>query len=316
MLQFLVRRFLAMVPIVVLVSIISFAIVQVLPGDVALAILGEERARNEAAYEQVRSDLGLDRPLPVRYLAWIGSALTGDLGTSYRTREAVSEALARRLAPTLQLALISLVIGVAIGIPLGVVSATNRGGWLDSTSTLLALWSVAIPNFWLGILLIYLFSITLGWLPPSGYVSFLEAPIESLKLMIMPAIALGTGLAGVVLRQTRSAVLEVLGDDYIRTARSKGIRNAAVLNKHALRNALIPVITVIGMQLGRLIGGTVTVEIVFSIPGMGRLAADTIYFRDFPVLQGIMLITALAVLIASFVTDVVYSFIDPRIQYA
>lgn len=315
MFTFLLRRFIAILPVVFLVSVISFGIVNVLPGDVALAILGENQARNQDAYQRVKEELGLDRPVLSRYISWVGSALSGDLGTSYRTREPVLSGVVRRLGPTAQLALMSVAIAVVVGVPLGILSAVYRGRLLDNFSTFIALWGVAIPNFWLGIILIYIFSIWLRWLPPSGYASIFEEPLASLRLMLMPSIALSTGLTGVILRQTRSSMLEVLGEEYVRTARSKGLSALAVLRKHALRNALVPIVTVIGMQLGRLVGGTVTVELVFSIPGMGRLAADTIYFRDFPVLQGIMLVTALAVLLASLATDIIYSIVDPRIQY-
>lgn len=315
MFSFLLRRVVAIFPIVFIVSVISFGIVNVLPGDVALAILGENQARNEDAYQRVRKELGLDRPVLDRYIRWVGSALSGDLGKSFRTNEPVLSGVVRRLGPTTQLALMSVVIAVVIGVPLGILSAVYRGRLLDNISTLIALWGVAMPNFWLGIILIYVFSVWLRWLPPSGFVPIFEDPMTSLRLLLMPSIALSTGLTGVILRQTRSSMLEVLGEDFVRTARSKGLSAPSVLWKHALRNALVPIVTVIGMQLGRLVGGTVTVELVFSIPGMGRLAADTIYFRDFPVLQGIMLITALAVLLASLVTDIIYSVVDPRIQY-
>ena len=241
--------------------------------------------------------------------------MSGDLGTSIRTREPVAEAVLRRLSPTLHLTTLALIIAVAVALPIGITSAVRQRTWFDSAGTLFALAGLAIPNFWLGILLVYLFSIWLDWLPPSGFVPIWEDPLRSLQLLLMPSLALATGLMAIVLRQVRSAVLEVMREDYVVTARSKGLAERRVINVHALRNALIPVITVIGLQIGRLFGGAVTVEIVFSIPGMGRLAVDSIFFRDFVMVQAIMLVLALAVLIASLITDVIYAVLDPRIRY-
>lgn len=315
MVTFTLRRTLSMIPVIFLITIIAFGIVQVLPGDVALAVLGEEFARDEQAYEAARERFGLDDPLVVRYADWIIGAMQGDLGTSYRTSEPVTQALLRRLLPTAQLVAMSLVVALVVGLPMGILAATRPNTLFDAIGTFAALFGVAIPNFWFGILMVYVFSIWLNWLPPSGFVPIFEAPLASVRAMLMPSIALGTALAAVVVRQTRSALLEVLGEDFVRTARSKGVRGWVVVTKHALRNALIPVVTVIGMQVGRLFGGTMTVEIVFSIPGMGRLAVDSIFFRDFQVLQGIMLVTALAVMLASLLTDILYAVLDPRIQY-
>ena len=232
-----------------------------------------------------------------------------------RTGEPVGSSVLRRLVPTLQLTIMSLFIALVVALPIGIISAVRRGSWFDTIGTVFALSGLAIPNFWLGILLIFVFAVWLRWLPPSGYVPFVEAPWRSMSLMLMPALALATGLMAIVLRQVRSAVLEVMREDFVNTARSKGLSERRVINKHALRNALIPVVTVIGMQLGRLFGGAVTVEIVFSIPGMGRLAVDSIYFRDFATLQAIMLVTALAVLAASLIADILYAYLDPRIRY-
>lgn len=315
MIVYVVRRVLTMIPVIVLISIATFSLVLILPGDPALAMLGEDGARDEARYQALRSELGLDRPVVVRYLDWAGRAVKGELGTSIRTGEPVAAAIVRRLAPTLQLTIIALVIAVVVALPIGIASAVRQNSLFDSVGTVFALSGLAVPNFWLGILLIIVFAVWLRWLPPSGYVPFWEDPLQSLKLMIMPALALSTGLTAVILRQTRSAVLEVMREDYVTTARSKGLANKTVVNKHALRNALIPVITVIGMQTGRLFGGSVTVEIVFSIPGMGRLAVDSIFFRDFLTLQGIMLVMAMAVLAMSLLTDVLYALLDPRIRY-
>lgn len=315
MIAFIVRRAAMMVPVIALISAIAFSIVQLLPGDSALAMLGEDGARDQARYQALRRELGLDQPVLLRYLGWAGRAVTGDLGTSLRTGEPVAAAIGRRVVPTLQLTLLSLIIAVAVALPIGIVSAVRQGGWFDSIGTFFALSGLAIPNFWLGILLIFVFAVWLRWLPPSGYVPLWEDPLRSLLLMLMPAVALATGLMAVVLRQVRSAVLEVLREEYITTARSKGLEERVVIRKHALRNALIPVVTVIGMQIGRLFGGAVTIEIIFSIPGMGRLAVDSIFFRDFVTLQGVMLVMALAVLLTSLAADMTYAYLDPRIRY-
>jgi peptide/nickel transport system permease protein len=312
---FIARRVLGMLPVVVLISMMTFSLVLLLPGDAALAILGETGARDEARYQTLREQLGLNDPIPVRYVNWVGNALRGDLGTSIRTREPVAEAVLRRLSPTLHLTFFALLIALVVALPIGITSAVRQRTLFDSIGTVFALGGLAIPNFWLGILLIYVFSIWLRWLPPSGFVPIWEDPLQSLRLLLMPSIALATGLMAIVLRQVRSAVLEVMREDYVTTARSKGLSEPRVINKHALRNALIPVITVIGLQIGRLFGGAVTIEIVFSIPGMGRLAVDSIFFRDFVTVQAIMLVLALAVLAASLVTDVLYAVLDPRIRY-
>lgn len=315
MLVFIARRLVGMLPVVFLISVITFSLVLLLPGDAALAILGESGARDASRYEALRAQLGLDDPVPVRYMSWVKNAVAGDLGTSIRTAEPVAQAVFRRLTPTLHLTFLALLIAVAVALPIGILSAVKQRTFFDSVGTVIALGGLAVPNFWLGILLIYLFSLWLKWLPPSGFVPIWEDPVQSLRLLFMPSLALATGLMAIVMRQVRSAVLEVMREDYVTTARSKGLGETRVIGKHALRNALIPVITVVGLQIGRLFGGAVTIEIVFSIPGMGRLAVDSIFFRDFVMVQAIMLVLALAVLVASLVTDVLYAVLDPRIRY-
>ena len=311
---YLIKRLSSAIVVVVLVSIIAFLIVSVLPGDAAVAILGEEAGRDAARYEVLRQQLGLADPIHIRYLRWIGGVLGGDLGVSLRTGEPIGPAILARAVPTVQLAIFSLLIAITIAIPVGVVSAVHYRRPIDNAGTLLALTAVATPGFWLGIMLVMLFSVHLRLLPPSGYRPFFENPIESLRLMLMPAIALSSGLVGVLIRQVRSAVLEVLGEEYITTARAKGLRGRQVLYGHALRNALLPVVTLIGLQLGSIFGGAATIETVFSIPGLGRLTVDSIFFRDFTMLQALMLVLALTVLAASLITDLVYSQIDPRIR--
>jgi peptide/nickel transport system permease protein len=314
MLAYLSRRLAAAAVVVVLVSVIAFLIVSVLPGDTAAAMLGEQGARDTARYTALRQELGLDRPVVLRYLDWVSQAARGNLGRSLRTGEAIGPAILARAVPTVQLALMALLISVVIAIPVGVLSAVYYRRPPDHAGTLFALTAIATPGFWFGIMLIMLFSVKLRWLPPSGYKPFLADPAGSLRLMLMPSLALATGFTGVLIRQVRSSVLEVLSEDYITTARAKGLSRRSVLFGHALRNALLPVVTLIGLQLGHLFGGAATIETVFSIPGLGRLAVDSIFFRDFTMIQALMLVLALTVLAASLVTDLVYSRIDPRIR--
>jgi|LSQX01.1.fsa_nt_gb peptide/nickel transport system permease protein len=313
--KFVVRRLISVVPLVFLVCLVSFIVIQILPGDAAMALLGEEQIRDDATYEALRKELGLDRPIYVQFISWLGEIVAGDFGKSARTGEPVLQALTKRFAPTAQLTIMSLILGSCIGFLTGLMPALKPNSMYGSICSIGSLVGVAIPNFWLGLLMIYLFSLRLGWLPPSGYVPFSQDPEQSLRLMVMPAIALGTSFAAVIQRQTKAAIAQVLSEDYVRTARSKGLRELTVIVKHALKNAAIPVLTVIGMQVGRLFGGAVTVEIIFRIPGIGRLAVDSIHFRDFRMLQGVVIVMALAVLATNLLVDFLYTFLDPRIIY-
>ena len=314
--RFVIRRLLAMIPTILAVSMIAFSIMLLLPGDPALAILVEQRANDRQAYEALRKDLGLDRPIHIQYLDWAGKALRGNLGISVRNGQPVMEGILQRLPVTMMLTLCAMAIGLLVALPVGIISAVKPNSKLDVAGTLFAMSGVAIPDFWLGIVLIFLLAVTLRWLPPSGFVSPFEDAGTCLKLMIMPAFTLSTGLAAVITRQTRSALIEVMQQDYIVTARAKGLHELLVVERHALKNALIPVLTVIGLQTGRLFGGAAVVETIFSIPGVGRLAVDSIYYRDFPMVQGVVLVLAMAVLIANLITDVLYAGIDPRIRLA
>jgi len=304
-----------MIPTILAVSMVAFSITFLLPGDPALAILGEQRANDRQAYEALRKDLGLDRPIHIQYLDWVGKAVRGNLGISVRNGQPVMEGILQRLPVTMMLTLSAMAIGLLVALPVGIISAVKPNSKLDVAGTLFAMSGVAIPDFWLGIVLIFLLAVTLRWLPPSGFVSPFEDAGASLKLMIMPAFTLSTGLAAVITRQTRSALIEVMQQDYIVTARAKGLRELLIVERHALKNALIPVLTVIGLQTGRLFGGAAVVETIFSIPGVGRLAVDSIYYRDFPMVQGVVLVLAMAVLIANLITDVLYVGIDPRIRF-
>jgi peptide/nickel transport system permease protein len=316
MAPYLFRRLLYFIPVIFLVTVVVFAITMLLPGDPALAFLGEANMRDKVAYEAMRKELGLDRPLPVQYAIWLGKAVQGDLGRSVRTHEAVTAALAARLPVTIELAAVSLGIALLIAIPVGIVSATRPNSKLDTVATVMAVSGVALPEFFVGILLIYVFAVGLQLLPPSGYVPLAAGLWPNLKSIILPALSLGLALNAVTMRQVRASLIEVMGEDYITVARAKGVSEGAVIRVHALKNAMIPVITVIGLQVGRLFGGTVVVETIFAFPGMGRLAADSIFFRDFPALQGVVLVMALAVLVCNLLTDMLYAYVDPRIRYA
>jgi len=316
MAPYLVRRLLYFIPVIFLVTVVVFLITMMLPGDPALAFLGEANIHDKVAYEAMRKELGLDRPLPVQYVIWLGRALKGDLGRSIRTHEAVLDALVARLPVTLELAAVALLIALVIAIPVGIISATRPNTKVDSVATVMAVSGVALPEFFVGILLIYLFAVGLRWLPPSGYTPLSMGTWPNLKSILLPALSLGLALNAVTMRQVRASLIEVLQEEYVTVARAKGLPEREVIRVHALKNAMIPVITVIGLQIGRLFGGTVVVETIFAFPGMGRLAADSIFFRDFPVLQGAVLVMALAVLACNLLTDLLYAYVDPRIRYA
>jgi peptide/nickel transport system permease protein len=315
MATYILQRVLQMIPVMVLASIISFSIIFLLPGDPALLILGDQLASDRAIYEAKRAELGLDRPLPIQYLDWLGKTVRGDLGTSTRDRQPVTQGIRERLPVTMQLAGMSMLLAILIAIPAGIISALKPGSKWDIVSSLVAFGGIAVPNFWFGILLIYLFAVFLRWLPPSGYVPFSEDPVQNLTRMLMPALTLGLGLSAVLMRQTRSSLLEVLHQDYMTTARAKGLGQKVVVMRHALKNALIPVVTVLGLQLGLVFGGSVITESIFSIPGIGRWAVDSITTRDFPVVQAVSLVMAVGVLLANLLADVAYAYIDPRIHY-
>ena len=313
MILFAFRRLLTTLPTLLVVTIIVFGIVRVLPGNPARLLLGEEATPQLVA--ELTREMGLDRPVPVQYMSWLGGVLRGDFGNSIKDNTSVGRLILEKLPTTLELSLLATLVSVLIALPAGIITAARRGGFTDGAITVLALSGVSLPNFFLGILLIYLFSIQLGLIPPSGYVTPLENPLENLRLMILPAITLGVGAAGALTRFLRGAMLEVLSQDYIRTARAKGVMGRVVLYRHGLRNALIPVITIFGLQLGGLLGGAVITEQIFSIPGFGRLIVDAVFTRDFPVVQGVVLVSAIAVFLVSFLVDLVYAAVDPRIRY-
>lgn len=313
MLLFALRRLLTSLPTLLVVTIMVFALVRVLPGNPARLLLGEEST--PALVAALTKDLGLDQPLPTQYFNWLGGVLRGDLGHSLRDNISVTKLILEKLPTTLELTFLAMLIAILLALPAGVFTASRRGGFTDGLVTLLTLSGISLPNFFLGILLIYFFSVQLGWLPSSGYVTPGENLWQNLRLMLMPAVTLALGTAGGLTRFLRGSMLEVLGQDFIRTANAKGIASREVLYRHALRNALIPVLTIFGLQVGGLLGGAVISEQIFSIPGFGRLIVDAVFTRDFPVVQGIVLVSASAVFFVSLLVDLLYAVVDPRIRY-
>jgi peptide/nickel transport system permease protein len=312
MLAFLARRCVIAVPTVILISMLVFGLQHLLPGDPILVMAGEERDPEVIA--ALREKYRLNDPIPVQYLAWIGNALQGDLGISLRTRQPVLELIGEKLPVTLQLATMALVIAVSIGVPAGVISAYRKGTWIDWLANLVALSGLSVPNFWLGIMLILLVSVRLGWLPASGYQPFFEDPLRSIQTMLMPAFVLGTALAATLMRHTRSAMLGVLRSDYVRTARAKGLGERAVVIRHALRNALVPVVTVTTLLFGELLAGAVLTEQIFTIPGFGKLVVDAVFNRDYAVVQGIVLCTGIAFVALNILADALYRVLNPRMR--
>jgi peptide/nickel transport system permease protein len=301
------------VPVLFGISLVVFALVRLIPGDVVQILLGTSASQQQI--ETLRRLFGLDQPLPVQFADWFSHVVRGDLGTSLRTGRPVLPDLVARFGVTLQLTLSSMLIALVVAIPLGITSAARRGHLWDAASRLVALIGLSIPNFWLGTLLILFASLAIGWLPPVGFVSLIDDPGLGVQTLLLPSIALGTALAAFVMRMLRSSLLEVLGQEYVRTAYAKGLRDRTVVYTHALKNAFIPVLTVIGIQLGYLLGGAVVVEQVFSLPGLGRFLLDAIYTRDYPIVQGGVLFIALVFSLVNLVVDVLYASLDPRIRY-
>lgn len=308
----ILARVLATVPVVIGIVLIAFVLIRLVPGDVVDAMLGE--ANDPAVAAELREFFGLDRPPHVQLVEYLLGLTTGDLGTSLRTGRPVMEEIAARLPATLELALAALIVSLLIAIPAGVVSATRRNRLPDYVSRAIALLGLSIPNFWLGILLITVFAVELRLLPSGGFASFSD-PVENLRLLAMPALTLGASIAAVTMRMTRSSLLEVLEREYVRTARSKGLPERAVVYAHALRNALIPVVTILGIQAGRLLGGTVVVEQVFGWPGIGSLVVRAIAQRDYPLIQGAVVFLALTFVLVNLVVDILYAYLDPRLRH-
>lgn len=312
MLAFIVRRIAIVVPTLLLISLIVFSLQLLLPGDPALALAGEERDPEVLAY--IRAKYHLDQPIPLQYWHWLTGVLSGDLGRSIRTQMPVSQLILTKLPVTLQLAVMAMVVALAIGIPAGIVAAVRKGGAWDLGANVVALSGVSIPNFWLGIMLILLVSVRWGLLPASGYVSPLEDPVRNLQTLILPSLVLGTAIAAVMMRHTRSAMIAALRADYVRTARAKGLHERVVVMKHALRNALIPVVTMSTLQFGELLSGAVLTEQVFTIPGFGKLIVDAVFNRDYAVVQGVVLFTGTVFILLNLVADLLYFLLNPRLR--
>jgi peptide/nickel transport system permease protein len=333
MLSYIIKRVLGVIPVLLCVSMLVFGFVRLIPGDPALVMLGERATPENIA--RVREQLGLNKPVYEQYLIFLGNALHGDLGRSILRQEPVTQEIIRRFPATIELALAALLFAIAVGIPAGVISAVRRGSWFDSSSMLVALTGVSMPIFWLGLMLIYLFAVVLHLLPTGGRLdagtqlapitnlvlvdSLLRGNmpvfIQGLRHLLLPALALGTIPMAIIARMTRSSMLEVLGQDYIRTAHAKGLMARTVVVRHALRNAWLPIITVVGLQVGLLLSGAILTETVFSWPGIGRWLVDAIFARDYPIVQGVTLIIALIFVVVNLSVDILYALVDPRIRF-
>jgi len=311
-LRLVARRLLATIPVLFLVTVGVFMLIHLVPGDPVDVMLGENQ--DPVARQALRHDLGLDQPLYVQYASWLMRVAQGDLGRSVRTHQTVLENVSQRIRPTLELAIYAMVISTLVAVPLGILTATHRNSALDSFGTSFALFGICMPNFVLALLLIFIFGVSLHWLPIASYTDPFENPLAGIKSLTLPAITLGLALAAVVTRTLRSSLLETLSEEYIKTARAKGLDANAVVLRHALKNALIPVVTVIGLQFGTLIGGAVITEYVFAIPGVGRLVVDSVFARDYPLVQGVVLLICFGFIVSNLIVDILYGWLDPRIR--
>jgi peptide/nickel transport system permease protein len=333
MLSYIIKRFLGVIPVLLCVSMLVFGFLRLIPGDPAVTMLGERATPENIA--RVREQLGLNEPLPEQYLIFLGNALRGDLGRSILRQEPVAQEILRRFPATIELAMAAMLFAMVVGIPAGVISAVRRGSWFDGGSMLVALTGVSMPIFWLGLMLIYLFAVVLHLLPTGGRLDAgtqlapitnlvlvdsllawnIPVFIQGLRHLLLPALALGTIPMAIIARMTRSSMLEVLGQDYIRTAQAKGLKERTVVVRHALRNAWLPIITVVGLQVGILLSGAILTETVFSWPGIGRWLVDAIYARDYPIVQGVTLMIALIFVVVNLTVDILYALVDPRVRF-
>ncbi|MGE5596194.1 MAG: ABC transporter permease [Hyphomicrobiales bacterium] len=317
MTAYVLRRVLQIPVVVLLVTVALFTVMHLLPGDPIYAAIGESEASlDPEAIQAMREQLGLNDSVPVQYGRWLGDLARGDLGRSFKDRTSVGDEISDRIPVTLQLGLLSMLLAICVGVPAGTIAAVKRNSPLDYAVTLFAMFGIAVPNFWFSMLLIWLFVVTVGWLPASGFVGIWDDPVDAFRHMVLPVTALGLTLSGSIMRYTRSSVLDVLNQDYIRTARAKGLASSAVIIRHVLRNSLLPVATIIGLQLGHLLAGSIIIETMFAIPGLGRLAIQAINGRDYPMLQGVVLLFTVVVLLVNLVTDLSYALLDPRIRYS
>ncbi len=317
MTAFIIRRLLQTIVILFIVSLIVFLALRLLPGDPIVILVSQAQLQqfSEEQLDQLRHEHGLDRPIIMQYFAWVGGIFRGDLGNSITNNEPVTKEIFKRLPITIHLGVLAFLFSIIIGVPAGVISAVRRGGWLDNTVTFFANIGITIPVFWLAILLVYLFSLKLGWLPVFGYTSPFTDFVKSTRQLIMPVFCLAIfGIAGNA-RQTRSAMLEVMMQDYIRTAWSKGLRERVIVTKHALKNGIIPVVTLVGMGISQILGGSVLIETVFAVNGIGRLMVNSTFNYDYPYVQAIVLMIAIAIVLANLLVDLSYVWIDPRVRY-
>lgn len=310
---YIVRRMLTSIIVLFMVTLLVFGALHIIPGDPTTLMLGMEAT--EEARRALRHQLGLDLPVHIQYFTWLGKVLRGDLGQSLALKDDNSKLLLQRLPATIPLAVLTMLIAVAIALPAGVLSALKRSSKIDWLISVFAFAGLSLPNFWVGVLLILVFSLYLRVLPPGGYVSIMDDPAEGIRRLLMPAVALGAALAASLTRMTRSSMLEVMGQDYIKTARAKGLAEGTVILGHALRNALIPTVTVMGLQIGQLLGGALIIEEIFSLPGVGRLTIHAVYDRDFPLVQGAVLFIAMVFTMVNLLVDILYVYLDPRIHY-
>jgi peptide/nickel transport system permease protein len=310
--RYILRRLVQAIPVVFLFSIVVFVVLRLVPGDPATVMLGLEATPEAVA--QIRQEMGLDRPIVVQYVFWLRHVLEGDFGISWRSKQPVSSLIWRRFPATLELTIAATLIGVVIALPLGVVSGLRPNTMVDVAATWFSLAGVAIPGFWLGLMLLLLLSVQVRWLPPSGYTPFTEDPVQSLRHLILPAVTLGIGLAAPLARFVRSGMLDVMATDYIRTARAKGLPEARVVSRHALRNSMLSVITIFGLEFGSLLGGAVITESVFNWPGIGTLLLTGIKQRDYAMVQGTVLFVSFLFIVVNLIVDISYSLIDPRIR--
>ena len=313
MVSAIVKKILWSIPLLLLVSMIMFGVIHMLPGNAALVMLGDAGGSAEQV-QKLEESMGLTDPLYVQYFHWISNFVKGDMGTSYLTSQPVAKRIVERLPVTLELIVCSVVLAVIIGIPIGILCAVKRNKLVDYIMSTIAMIGVAMPQFWLGILFVLLFSVDLGWLPASGYVTFATNPMRHIQSMMRPSVTLALSLAAPIIRQTRSAMLDTLSQDYIMTAKAKGQNSVGIFVKHALRNALVPVITAITSQINGMIGGVFVIETLFLMPGMGKSMVDAIFQRDYPIIMGIAMVVVSCIVLINLITDIIYIFIDPRIS--
>ena len=316
MLRYVAQRVAALIPVLIGISLVTFFLIRLVPGDVVNLMLANETDIDGERAQEIRRVFGLDKPIYVQYWDWASRVVQGDLGNSLRTGVPVRDEILRKMPVTIELTFFSVLFALIIAVPAGIIAAVRAGTKTEAAAQGASLLGLSVPNFWLGTLLILVSSRYFGWFPAANYTSFSDDPWRNIQILILPSIALGAALAAITMRMTRSSLLEVLRREYITTARAKGLSNQNVVMRHAVRNALIPVVTVVGIQIGRLLGGAIIIEQLFNLPGIGRLAIDAIAQRDYPMIQGVVLMTTTAFVLVNLLVDVLYSFIDPRIRYS